>query len=182
MVGSRLDIHQLHIHVRTLQTDITSGLVIGNLIIEGGKLRDFDEVPEPLLHDNLPSDINLIVAAFLRKDSGPSIKAVDVLMGQSIWTQILEQQIKLGKAIANGGTTEESSTKVTTGTLLDSTDGVLKIPGSLAALGVTKTSNTAVSRGKSKVLESLTLIDEDMVYTHRLEVYHVISTTGQLPV
>ena len=91
MVGSRLDIHQLHIHVRTLQTDITSGLVIGDLVIEGSKLRDFNEVPEPLLHDNLPSDINLIVAAFLRKDSGPRIKAVDILMGQSIWTQILEQ-------------------------------------------------------------------------------------------
>ena len=45
---------QHDIHVRTVETDILTCAVVGNLVIEGGQLRHLDEVAEAfLLNDGI---------------------------------------------------------------------------------------------------------------------------------
>ena len=89
-------------------------------------------------------------------------------------TQILEQQVKFGKTVADGCTTEEGGTKVTTGILLNSSDGIHQVTSTLAALRITQTSHTAVPCRKCQILESLAFINKNVVYTHRLEINDII--------
>ena len=54
LVRCRLDVMQHDIHVRTVETDILTRAVVGNLVIEGGQLRHLDEVAEAfLLNDGI---------------------------------------------------------------------------------------------------------------------------------
>ena len=178
----RRDINQDDVHLRTLQTDIGSCLVIGILIIEGCQLWNLDELPETLLHDDLTGNIELIVTGLGGKDGCPGIKAVDVLCVHRLRTKVLEKQIQLSKRVADGGAAEEGGTQVLPGTLLDGPDGIHQVPCTVAALGIAKAGDTAVTGRKRQVLESLRLIDEDMVYPHRLEVNDVIGLLGKLMV
>ena len=52
---------QNDIHGRTVETDILACAVVGNLVIEGGQLRDFHKVTETLLLDNSIGHGELIV-------------------------------------------------------------------------------------------------------------------------
>ena len=52
LVRCRLDVMQHDIHIRTVETDILTCAVVGNLVIEGGQLRHLHEVAETLLLDD----------------------------------------------------------------------------------------------------------------------------------
>ena len=179
LVLGGLDVHELNVHVRTLQAHVGSGLVVGDLVIEGAQLRHLDKLTETLLHHDAARYVDLIVAALTGKDGGPRIKAVDVLHGHGLRTEVLEQQVQLRKAVADGRAGEEGGTEVTARALLNGTDGVLEVTRTLAAFRVAETGHTAVPRGEGKVLECLALVDEDMVDAHRLEIGDIIGTAGK---
>ena len=103
MVFRRLNVHKAHFHLRTFQTNINSGLIIRDFIVESGQFWHFDEMTVTLLHHNLTGYIDFVVTRFSCKNGCPRIKAVDVLCIQSMWTQILEQQVQLGQTVTDRG-------------------------------------------------------------------------------
>ena len=122
---------KFHIHLRTIQTDIGGGLIIGHLIVEGTQFRDFNKVPETLLHDNLARHIDLVVTALAGKHGCPGIETMNVLVGHRLRTKVLEQKVEFHQRIADGSTAKEGGAEVTTVTLLDSADGILQLTGYL---------------------------------------------------
>ena len=113
MIGRRQDIHQLGVHLRTLQTHVGSGLIVRYLIIESGQFRNLDELAVTLLHNNLSGHVDLIVTRLTGEDGSPGIKRVDVLLAHSLGTQVLEQQIQLRERVADSRAGKERRAKVT---------------------------------------------------------------------
>ena len=101
MVSRRRNIDKLRIHLRTLQTDISCSFIICYLIIKSSQLRNLNKLPKSLLHHHLTCHVDLIVTGLSGEDSSPSIKAMYVLCCQSLWTQVLEQQIKLRQRVTD---------------------------------------------------------------------------------
>ena len=71
--------------------------IVGYLVVEGCKLRHFDEVSETLLLHDVVSDVKLEVGSFLGEDCRPRIETADVLTLQFLGAQILEEQIQLSQ-------------------------------------------------------------------------------------
>ena len=90
--------------------------------IERGKLRYLDKGTVAFLLDNLIGDGELVVSRFLGKDDCPCIKTVDTLLLQSLWAQILEQEIQLRQAIGNSRSRKESGSQVLSGPFLYGTN------------------------------------------------------------
>ena len=93
--------------VGAVYADILCCAEVTNLGIEGSKLRDLDEGAEALLLNDLVGDGELVVCTFLGKDGSPGIKAVDALLLEGLWAEILEEQIELGQAIGDRRSAEE---------------------------------------------------------------------------
>ncbi len=179
MVHIWLDINELSHHLRTFKTDISCGLIIGYLTIERTQLRNLNEFPEALLHNQLASDVELIVAGLLGENCRPGVETMDVLCVKCLGTQIFEKQIKLSKGVTDSRTTEEGRTKVAACALLNRPDGVHQGTGHIRSIGFTQTGDTLVLGRECQILECLALIDKDMVNAHRLEVNDIISTLGE---
>ena len=107
----------------SVNADVLGSAKIANLRIEGGQLRHLDEGAEPLFLNDVVCDGELVICGFLGKDGCPCIKAVDTLLFQSLWTQILEQEIQLRQAIGDGRSRKESRSQVLAGPLLYGTNG-----------------------------------------------------------
>ena len=101
---------------------------------------------------------------------------MDALTSHSLRTKVLEEQVQLGKAVADGRTTEERRAKVFARAVLDGTDGIQQIQSLLTARRTTQARDALVARGKHQILELMAFIDKDMVDTHRSEIHHVIGT------
>lgn len=66
---------------------------IGDFVVHGGKLRDFDEVTEPLLLDDFVGDGELVVDGLFGKDRRPCVEGVDTLTFQFFRAKVFEEQI-----------------------------------------------------------------------------------------
>ena len=86
-----------HVHGRTVKTNILTGPIIGNLIIESGQLGDLDKITIALLGGDLVGDIELVIGSLLSIDGSPGIKRMNALLCHSLRTEILKQQIQLSK-------------------------------------------------------------------------------------
>ena len=71
--------------------------IVGYLVVEGSKLRHFDEVSETLLLHDVVGNVKLEVGSFLGEDCRPRIETVDVLTLQFLGAQVLEEQIQLSQ-------------------------------------------------------------------------------------
>lgn len=61
--------------MRTVNTDILSRSIIGNLIVERSQFRNLDKVSESLLGDNIIGYVELEVGGFLCEYRRPSVEA-----------------------------------------------------------------------------------------------------------
>ena len=127
LILGRLDTMQDDVHIGTVETDILTSAEVGDFIIERSKLRNLHEIAETLLDGYLIGDVELIVRRLLGIDGGPGIKRMDALTSHSLRTKVLEKQVQLSKAVADGRTTEERRAKVFTRAVLDGTDGIQQI-------------------------------------------------------
>ena len=100
-----LDAMQDDVHIGTVETDILTSAEVGNLIIERCQFRNLNEIAETLLDGYLIGDVELIVRRLLGIDGSPGIKGMDALTSHSFWTKVLEKQVQLSKAVADGRTT-----------------------------------------------------------------------------
>ena len=115
---------QHDIHVRTVETDILTRAVVGNLVIKGGQLRHLHKIAETLLLNDGIGHGELIVGGLLGIDSRPGIKAMDALLLHRLRTEVLEQQIQLRQGVADGRTAQERRTKVLARAVLDGSQGI----------------------------------------------------------
>lgn len=60
--------------MRTVNTDILSRSIIGNLIVERSQFRNLDKVSESLLGDNIIGYVELEVGGFLCEYRRPSVE------------------------------------------------------------------------------------------------------------
>ena len=88
--------------VRTVHAHILRRAVVGDFIVEGGKLRHFDEVAETLLLHDVVRHVELEVSGLLGENRRPRIEAADVLPLQLFRTQVLEEQVQLRQRVADG--------------------------------------------------------------------------------
>ena len=158
----------------SVDADVFCRPVIGDLSVERCQLRHFDKIAETLFLYNLIGNGELIVHRLLGKDGCPRIKGLDMLGFESLGTQVLEQQIQLREGVRYGRTRKESGSQVFSRPLLYCADGKEHIQGSLAPLTVAKPCHTVVASIEHQVLERMRLVHEKMVYTHGLEIYHVV--------
>ena len=93
---------------------------------------------------------------------------------ESLGTQVLEQQIQLREGVRYGRTRKESGSQVFSRPLLYCADGKEHIQGSLAPLTVAKPCHTVVAGVEHQILERMRLVHEQMVYTHCLEIHHIV--------
>ena len=88
--------------VRTIHTHILCRAVVGYLVVEGGKLRHFDEVAETLLLHHVVRHVELEIGRLLGEDSRPCVKAPDILPFQFLRAQVLEEQVQFRQRVADG--------------------------------------------------------------------------------
>ena len=86
--------------VRTIH--ILCRAVVGYLVVEGGKLRHFDEVAETLLLHHVVRHVELEIGRLLGEDSRPCVKAPDILPFQFLRAQVLEEQVQFRQRVADG--------------------------------------------------------------------------------
>ena len=79
---------------RTVHAHILRRAVVRDFIIEGGKLRHFDEVAETLLLDDVVRHVELEVGRLLGKYRRPSVETPYVLPFQLLRAQVLEEQVQ----------------------------------------------------------------------------------------
>ncbi len=84
---------------RTVNAHILRRAVVRDFIIEGGKLRHFDEVAETLLLDHIVRYVKLEVRRFLGEYRRPSVETPDVLPFQLLRAQVLEQQVQFSQLL-----------------------------------------------------------------------------------
>ena len=65
--------------VRTVHAHVFRRAVVGDLVVEGGKLRHFDEIAETLFLHHIVCYIELEVGRLLGEDCRPCVEAADVL-------------------------------------------------------------------------------------------------------
>ena len=88
--------------VRTVHAHILRRSVVGYLVVEGGKLRHFDEVAETLLLHHVVRHVELEIGRLLGEDSRPCVKAPDILPFQFLRAQVLEEQVQFRQRVADG--------------------------------------------------------------------------------
>ena len=120
--------------VRTIHPHVLRRAVVGNLVVEGGKLRHLDEVAETLLLHHVVRHVELEVGSLLGEDGRPGIEAADVLPLQLLRAEILEEQVQLRERVADGGAGEERRPEVLARALLYGADGKEHVQGLLASL------------------------------------------------
>ena len=139
--------------VRTVHTHVLRRAVVCNLVIEGGKLRHFDEVAETLFLYHVVRHVELEVGRLFGEDSRPSVETPDILPFQFLRTQVFEEQVQLRQRVADGRTGQERSSQVLARAFLYGADGKEHIECFLASFRVTQTSHTVVPRVESQVLK-----------------------------
>jgi len=102
LVGRGRYMVQYLVLVRTIYTHILCRAVVGYLVVEGGKLRHFDEVAETLLLHHVVRHVELEVGRLLGEDSRPCVKAPNILPFQFLRAQVLEKQVQLRQRVADG--------------------------------------------------------------------------------
>ena len=107
-------------------------------------------------------------------------QAANILSFKFFRTQILEQQIQLCQRVADCGAAEESGSQIPSVALLNGAYGEKEIEGALAPVRVAQTRDTVVAGVEHKVLELMTFIHKNVVYTHLPEVNHIISAVVYL--
>ena len=122
--------------VRTVNAHILRRAVVRYLVIEGGKLRHFDEVAETLLLDHIVRHVKFKIRRLFGEYRRPSVETPDVLPFQFFRAQILEQQIQLRQRIADGSAGKESRPQVLARALLYGADGKEHVQCLLASLAV----------------------------------------------
>ena len=148
--------------------------VVRNLIIEGGKLRHFDEVSETLLLHHVVRHVELKIRRLLGEYRRPSVETPDILPFQLLRAQVLEQQIQFSQRVADGRAGEERSSQIFARALLYGAYGKEHVQRLLASLAVSQPRHTVVSCIESQIFELVALIYEDVVDAHLLEIHHVV--------
>ncbi|EEZ24562.1 hypothetical protein HMPREF0101_03538 [Bacteroides fragilis] len=82
---------------RTVNAHILRRAVVRDFIIEGGKLRHFDEVAETLLLDHIVRHVKFKIRRLLGKYRRPSVETPYVLPFQLLRAQVLEQQVQFSQ-------------------------------------------------------------------------------------
>ena len=88
--------------VRTVHAHVLRCAVVCYLVVEGGKLRHFDEVAETLLLHHVVRHVELEIGRLLGKDSRPRVKAPNILPFQFLRAQVLEEQVQFRQRVADG--------------------------------------------------------------------------------
>ena len=174
LVGRGRYVVQYLVLVRTVHAHILRRAVVGDFVVEGGKLRHLDEVAETLLLYDVVRHVELEVGGLLGENRRPRIEAADVLPLQLFRTQVLEEQVQLRQRVADGRARKERSPQVLARPLLYGADGKEHVQGFLATLAVAQSRHTVVPRVKRKILELVRLVYEDMVDAHLLEIRHIV--------
>ena len=174
LVGRGRYVVQYLVLVRTVHAHILRRAVVGDFVVEGGKLRHLDEVAKTLLLHDVVRHVELEVSGLLGENRRPRIEAADVLPLQLFRTQVLEEQVQLRQRVADGRARKERSPQVLARPLLYGADGKEHVQGFLATLAVAQSRHTVVPRVKRKILELVALVYEDMVDAHLLEIRHIV--------
>ncbi|TSE50845.1 hypothetical protein EH215_04283 [Phocaeicola vulgatus] len=174
LVGRGRYVMQYLVLTRTIHTHVLRRAVIGNLVVEGGKLRHFDEISETLLLNHIVRHVELEVGCLFGENCRPCVEASDILPFQFLRTQILEEQVQFRQTVGNGCAGQERSPQVLVRALLYSSYGKKHIQGFLASFRVSQPRHTVMPGVESQVLELVALVNEDVVDAHLLEVHYVI--------
>ena len=153
LVGRRRYIVQYLVFARTVHTHILRRAVIGDFVVEGGKLWYFDEVAETLFLHHIVRYIELKVGRLLCKNRRPCVEAPNILPFQFLRAQILEEQVQFRQAVGNGCAGQERSPQVLARALLYGAYGKEHIQGFLASLRVSQPRHTVMSGVESQVLK-----------------------------
>ena len=102
LVGRGRDMVQYLVPQRTVHAHVLRRAVVGNLVVEGGKLRHLDEVSETLLLHDVVGHVELEVGRLLGEDGRPCVEAPDVLPLQFLRAQVLEEQVQLRQRVTDG--------------------------------------------------------------------------------
>ena len=122
--------------VRTVHAHVLRRAVVGYLIIEGGKLRHFDEVAKTLLLYHVVRHVELEIGRLLGEDSRPSVETPDVLPFQLLWAQVLEEQVQFRQAVGYGRAGKERRPQVLSRAFLYGAYGKEHVQGFLASFRV----------------------------------------------
>ena len=95
LLGCRRYVMKDLVLLRSVHTNRLRRTIVGYLVVEGSKLRHFDEVSETLLLHDVVGDVKLEVGSLLGEDCRPRIETADVLTLQFLGAQVLEKQIQL---------------------------------------------------------------------------------------
>ena len=162
--------------VRTVHAHVFRRAVIGDLVVEGRKLRNFDKIAETLLLHHVVRHVELEVGRLLGENRRPCVEAPNILPFQFLRTQIFEEQVQFRQTVGNGRAGQERSPQVLARALLYGSDGKEHIQGFLASFTITQSRHAVMPGIESQVLELMALVNEDMVDAHLLEVHYVIRT------
>ena len=124
--------------VRTIHTHVLRRAVIGNLIVEGGKLRYFDEVAETLFLHHVVRHVELEVRRLFGENRRPSVEAADVLPFQFLRSQVFEEQVQFRQTVGNCRAGQECRPQVLARALLYGAYGKEHIQGFLAPFRVSQ--------------------------------------------
>ena len=144
---------QYLVFVGTVHAHILRRAVVRDFIIEGGKLRHFDEVAETLLLHHVVRHVELKIRCLLGKYRRPRIKTSNVLPFQLLRAQVLEQQVQLSQRVADSRAGEEGRPQVLARALLYGADSKEHVQCLLASLAVPQSRHTVVARVESQILE-----------------------------
>lgn len=144
---------QYLILVWSVHTYILRRAVVGNLVVEGGKLRHLDEIAKTLLLNDIVRYVELKIGRLFGEDGSPSIETADVLPFQFVGAQVFEEQVQFRQTVGNGRARKERSPQVLARPLLYGADGKEHVQGFLATLAVAQSRHTVVPRVKRKILE-----------------------------
>ena len=97
LLGCRRYIMKDLVLLRSVHANRLRRTIVGYLVVEGSKLRHFDEVSETFLLYDVVGDVKLEVGSFLGEDCRPRIETADVLTLQFLGAQVLEKQIQLSQ-------------------------------------------------------------------------------------
>ena len=160
--------------VRSVHAHVLRRAVIRYLVVEGGKLRHFDEVAETLLLHHVVRHVELKVGGLLGEYRRPRIETADVLPLQLLRAQVLEQEVQLRQRVADGRAGEERSSQIFARALLYGADGEEHIESLLASFRVAQSRYTVVARVEGQIFELVRFIYEDVVDAHLFEIHHVV--------
>ena len=127
---------QYLILVWSVHTYILRRAVVGNLVVEGGKLRHLDEIAKTLLLNDIVRYVELKIGRLFGEDGSPSIETADVLPFQFVGAQVFEEQVQFRQTVGNGRARKERSPQVLARAFLYGTDGKEHIQGLLASFRV----------------------------------------------